>query len=524
MEEKKQRMEKAPAEEKMLPPGNSQEKSLSVKEPANPLPRLDIADLTAAQQAACGAAGWPALTPVQSLAIPYLESGREIMVQSRTGSGKTGSYLLPLLTLLDPQLKHPQALILVPTRELALQVEREANTLFGKTGLRACAIYGGVGYREQLQAIRNGAQVIIGTPGRVLDLLLKNQLDFHYLKELVFDEADRMLSIGFYQDILQIASHLPEKRHTTLFSATYPPHVMQLAREFMSKPEMLSLAAKEPAVPEVDHNYVKVKPLDKDRALVRLLETENPSSAIIFCNTKANVHYVTEVLKGFGYRAEEISADLPQKKREAVLAKVRNGDIRYLVATDVAARGIDIPQLSHVFIYEPPEDQEIYIHRAGRTGRAGAAGTVISLVDVMQKLNLDRIAHRYRIKMREMPVPTDDDVARTVGDRLDTILEDRLRDMTGLERNRIARYLPLAKEFTELSGADDEQHLSIIAMLLDDFHRQMLKETRYPKPGLDDFRPPVRKQGARGASSRRKPQNSRRKNPAQSGEKRKNDA
>ena len=506
---------KADKEEKALPEPKkpllpAKENVISVEEPANPLPQITIEQLSPAQQAACAAAGWTTLTPVQALAIPYVEAGREIMVQSRTGSGKTGSYLLPLLSLLDPAIHHPQALILVPTRELALQVEREANTLFAKTGLKACAIYGGVGYREQLDAIKSGAQVIIGTPGRILDLLLKHHLDFQHLRELVFDEADRMLSIGFYQDILQIAAHLPEKRHTTLFSATYQPHVMQLAKEFMEHPEMLSLFRKDIAVPEVEHLYSKVKPLEKDRALIRLLETENPSSAIIFCNTKANVHYVAELLKGLGYKAEEISADLPQKKRESVLAKARKGEIRYLVATDVAARGIDIPQLSHVFIYEPPEDQEIYIHRAGRTGRAGAAGTVISLVDPAQKLNLDRIAHRYKVKMNPRPVPTDEEVARIVGDRLDTILEDRLRDMTALEKTRASRYLPLAKKLADISGEEGEEHLAMIALLLDDFHRQMLKETRYPKSSLDDFRPPVKKASYSG-SSRRKPASGKRK-------------
>lgn len=517
MSEKNSARPKAITESEMNLP--AVEPGVTVEHPKNPLPQATIANLSPLQQKACEAAGWNSLTLVQSLAIPYLEAGRDIMVQSRTGSGKTGSYLLPMLSLLDPAIKFPQALVLVPTRELASQVEREARTLFGSSGLKACAIYGGVGYREQLQALKSGAQVVIGTPGRVLDLLLKHQLDFNHLRELVFDEADRMLSVGFYPDILQIAGYLPEKRHTTLFSATYPPHVMQLAREFMTKPEMLSLARKELSVPEVEHLYIPVKPLDKDRALVRVIETENPSSAIIFCNTKANVHYVTEVLKGFGYRAEEISADLPQKKREAVLAKARKGEIQYLVATDVAARGIDIPELSHVFIYEPPDDQEIYIHRAGRTGRAGAAGTVITLVDPRQELDLKRIAHRYRVPLREIPAPTDEDVAKATSERLDTILEDRLRHLTGLERVRASRYLPLARELAQLSGEDDEEHLAIIAMLLDDYHRQMLNGSRYPRPALSDFRPPV-KTPSRGGSSRRKPQSGRRKSsaPAKSGQ------
>ena len=222
-----------------------------------------------------------------------------------------------------------------------------------------------------------------------------------------------MLSIGFYPDMKEVQRYLPKKRiHTCLFSATYPPHVLKLAAEFMSEPALLSLSQKEVHVAEVQHLFCEVKPMDKDRALVRLLETENPASAIIFCNTKANVHYVTGVLQGFGYSADELSADLSQNRREAVLDKIRKGRLQYLVATDVAARGIDIPALSHVFLYEPPEDHESYIHRAGRTGRAGAAGTVISLVDVMQRMELERIAKHYKIGLMELPLPTDEDVAK----------------------------------------------------------------------------------------------------------------
>ena len=208
-----------------------------------------------------------------------------------------------------------------------------------------------------------------------------------------------MLSIGFYPDMKEIQKYLPDHRiHTDLFSATYPPHVLNLAQEFMTEPSMLSLSQKEVYVAEVQHYFCAVDPMDKDRALIRIIEMENPASAIIFCNTKANVHYVCGVLRGFGYNADELSADLTQSHRESVMAKVREGQIRFLVATDVGARGIDIPSLSHVFLYEPPEDHESYIHRAGRTGRAGAAGTVISLVDIMERMELDRIARHYNIK------------------------------------------------------------------------------------------------------------------------------
>ena len=452
---------------------------LSVSEPEDALPRVNLEDMPEDMRTACARAGWQGLMPVQSLALPYLLEGRDIMVQSRTGSGKTGCYLLPMLPRLSADLKAPQALVLAPTRELAVQVEREAAVLFEGTGIVTVAVYGGVGYKKQMDALRNGAQLIVGTPGRVLDHLLRRTLDLGDLRELVFDEADRMLSIGFYPDMKEIQRYLPRRRiHTCLFSATYPPHVLKLSGEFMAEPAMLSLSQKEVHVAEVQHLFCEVKPMDKDRALVRLLETENPASAIIFCNTKSNVHYVAGVLQGFGYNADELSADLSQSRREAVLEKIRQGKLQYLVATDVAARGIDIPELSHVFLYEPPEDHESYIHRAGRTGRAGAAGTVISLVDVMQRMELDRIAKHYKLGLIPLPLPTDEDVAHVAGTRLTAILEGRFRKLTGLERVRVERYAALARELA--AEHDDEESVLLLAMLLDEAHQESLRENRFP--------------------------------------------
>jgi len=452
---------------------------IAVSEPEDALPSVTLEDMPETVRGACVRAGWQSLMPVQSLALPYLLAGRDIMVQSRTGSGKTGCYLLPMLPRLSAELKAPQALVLAPTRELAVQVEREAALIFAETGIHTVAVYGGVGYKKQMDALREGAQVIVGTPGRVLDHLLRRTMDLRDLRVLVFDEADRMLSIGFYPDMKEIQRYLPDKRiNTCLFSATYPPHVLKLAREFMAEPAMLSLSQKEVHVAEVQHLFCEVKPMDKDRALVRLLETENPASAMIFCNTKSNVHYVAGVLQGFGYSADELSADLSQARREAVLEKIRQGKLQYLVATDVAARGIDIPQLSHVFLYEPPEDHESYIHRAGRTGRAGAAGTVISLVDVMQRMELDRIAKHYKIGIMPLALPTDEDVAQVASTRLTAILEARFRNLTGLERMRVARYAQLARDLATQS--DEEDNVLLLAMLLDACHQESLRETRFP--------------------------------------------
>jgi ATP-dependent RNA helicase DeaD len=453
---------------------------ISVFEPEDAMPRVTLTDLPEAVREGVARAGWPSLMPVQSLALPYLLKCRDIMVQSRTGSGKTGCYLLPMLMSLDPQVKSPQALVLVPTRELAVQVEREAAAIFARTGVGTVAVYGGVGYKKQMDELDAGAQFIVGTPGRVLDHLLRRTLSLEALRVLVFDEADRMLSIGFYPDMKEVQRYLPKKHiHVCLFSATYPPHVLRLAAEFMDSPSLLSLSHRQVHVAEVRHLCCQVKPMDKDRALVRLLETENPASALVFCNTKANVHYVAGVLQGFGYSADELSSDISQSGREAVLNKLREGRLQYLVATDVAARGIDVPTLSHVFLYEPPEDHEGYIHRAGRTGRAGAAGTVISLVDVMQRMELDRIARHYGIALEVMPPPTDEDVAQAAGARLTAFMEARLRALTGLERLRASRYASVARELAGLVGEDDGALL--LSMLLDDFYRRC--DTRFPDAG-----------------------------------------
>ncbi len=456
-------------------------------QPEEALAPVTMADIPEILQDACARAGWPQLMPVQSLSLPYLLARRDLMVQSCTGSGKTGTYALPLLRQLSPERRVPQALILVPTRELAVQVEREAQTLFAGSGLDVAAVYGGVGYGKQNQALRGGAQVIVGTPGRVLDHLLRRSLKLDALRVLIFDEADRMLSIGFYPDMKEVQKYLPKRKVTTcLFSATYPPNVMQLAGEFMQSPAMLSLSKKQVHVPQMQHQFCLCRTMDKDRSLVRLIEMENPDSGIIFCNTKANVHYVAEVLRGFGYSADELSADLSQVKREKVLGKIRDGKLRFLVATDVAARGIDIPALSHVFLYEPPADHEVYIHRAGRTGRAGAAGTVISLVDVMQKLELERIAKHYSISLVQKELPNDSDVAMAVGQRLATLLEARYRNLTGLERERVKRFRYIANIFTHYGEegmvappmedvlAKEEGQDILMAMLLDACYQESL--------------------------------------------------
>ncbi len=451
---------------------------------AYPLATID--QLPAPIQAAARQAGWTELTPVQAKAIPYLMAGRDIMVQARTGSGKTGAFLLPMLARLDGKQKQVQALVLVPTRELASQVSKDALTLFANSGLDVVAVYGGAGYQPQLDGFQRGGQVVVGTPGRVLDHLLKRNLVLDNLKMLVLDEADRMLSMGFYPDMLEVKGYLPARGvNGSMFSATFPATVQSLARRFLNEPEFLSLSRDHVHVTDVEHIVMPITGLDKDRALVRLLEVENPPQALIFCNTKMRVAYVATVLQRFGFNAAELSSELSQSAREQVLAKLKDGSLRFLVATDVAARGIDIPELSLVILYEPPDEAELYIHRAGRTGRAGAGGVAISLINNnLEQREIKKIASIYKIEFQERKPPTDEDVANIVSERLIALLEAQLRGRDKLQIERMQRFLPLARQL-----AESEEGLALLAMLLDDNyhtarnpHEIMVQEKVAPRP------------------------------------------
>lgn len=454
-------------------------------EPEDALPEITLAELPAALQKAAAKAGWPKLMPVQAKAIPYMLAGRDLMVQSRTGSGKTGAFLLPILTRINPKKDSCQAIVLVPTRELAQQVAKEAEILGATTGVRSVAIYGGVKYGPQLDALKQGAHLVIGTPGRILDHLLRRNLRLDDLAVMVFDEADRMLSMGFYPDMRELQRYLPQRAFNAyMFSATFPSSVMRLAYEFLANPEYLSLSRDRVHVSTAEHLYFVTPVLKRDRSLIRLIEIENPVSAFIFCNTKNAVHYVATVLQRFGYDADEISSDLNQQERDRVLNRVRQGELRFLVATDVAARGIDIPDLSHVFQYEPPEDPESYIHRAGRTARAGAAGVVISLIEnFAERIQLQGIAKRFGIDLVERTLPTEEDVTACVAERVSVLLEAKVRTRDNLKSERMKRFIPAIAEWT-----DTEEGQVLLAMLVDDFYQQSLHAP--PLPPADEKLPP----------------------------------
>lgn len=433
---------------------------------------INLVELPLDMQKAAGRANWSSLMPVQAQSIPYLLDRRDLMVQSRTGSGKTGSFLLPAIDRIDPAEASCQTLILTPTRELANQIADQARTLIGDMGIRVVTVYGGVPYRKQLSAFQQGAHLVVGTPGRILDHLRKDNLQLNKLRLLVFDEADRMLSVGFYQDMKMVLTYMPEVHvNTVMFSATFPPYVMRLANDFMDDPVSLSLSSDSVHVHAISHRRYDMDHMEKDHVLVNLIEIENPESALLFCNSRAKVNYVTQVLTRHGYDVDQLSGDLAQRARERVLGRIRTGKLRFLVATDVAARGIDISELSHVFQYEVPEDPEAYVHRSGRTGRAGATGTAIILVETMDKLRMSKIARTYKADIQTPPLPTSAQVTAVVTRRVEVALKQSKRQRSDTFNKALTQYEPMVEQMMMDGGG-----IRAMAMLLDDFYQLLLRD------------------------------------------------
>ena len=437
---------------------------------AQQLSSITLADLPLPLQEAVSRAGWTSLMPVQSRTMPYILDQRDVMVQSRTGSGKTGAFILPALARIDPELPHCQVVVLAPTRELALQVATEAE-LLGGGRVRVLPIYGGTTYDHQRRVLREGAHIVVGTPGRILDHLMNETLQLHHLQMLTFDEADRMLSVGFYPDIKAFRRYMPTDRHvnTCMFSATYPPYVVRVAEEFLVEPNIISLSSDNVNVTNIEHIGYVVDHEDKERALINLIEAENPDSALIFCNSRMKVNYLATFLQRFGYDADKLSGDLQQKSRERVLNRVREGSLRLLVATDVAARGIDIRELSHVFQYEVPDEIESYVHRAGRTGRAGASGTAIILVDLLERLRMGKIERMYHLDLQKGTLPTDEEVADLVGRRVTVHLEAQRRAWDAWIAPYLLQYEPMAELMV-----NDPSGIRALAMLFDNTYQRIV--------------------------------------------------
>jgi ATP-dependent RNA helicase DeaD len=330
------------------------------------------------------ALGYEAPTPIQAQTVPLLLAGRDVIAQAQTGTGKTAAFGIPIVERVDPAVRSPQALVLAPTRELAVQVAQAIHGLGRHRGISVLPVYGGQPIDRQLRALRHGVQVIVGTPGRILDHLRRDTVSLAGIRFLVLDEADRMLDMGFIEDVEYILSHLPAERQTALFSATLPAPVAALGRKYMREPMRVQIEKETVTVPQVRQTAYEVSARSKEDALARILDVENPTSAIIFCRTKREVDELAESLRARGYLAEPIHGDLSQRERDAAMGRFRQGQVELLVATDVAARGLDIPEVTHVINYDIPVDPESYVHRIGRTGRAGRAGEAVTLVEPRQ--------------------------------------------------------------------------------------------------------------------------------------------
>jgi ATP-dependent RNA helicase DeaD len=363
--------------------------------------------------------GWETPTPVQRDSYPLAITGRDIIVQSRTGTGKTGAFGIPLVDKLISRDGDEQALILAPTRELALQSAAEIEKLGAHRGIDTVAVYGGASMERQVRALEGGARVISGTPGRVLDHLNRGTMKASKLRFLVLDEADEMLSMGFAKELNAIIEKLPKDRQTLLFSATVDRAIKRVAEKHMHDPEFLGLSGDHVGALGIEHFVYMVSGVGRVANLITVLETEDPESALIFCNTKAETEEVSSALQRAGFNAEWLNGDRPQREREEVLGRVRREELRFLVATDVAARGIDVSHLTHVINFSLPENVEQYVHRTGRTGRAGRTGTAISLVGPTELGILYYLRLQYRIFPVERTLPSEGEQrTRQEADRL----------------------------------------------------------------------------------------------------------
>jgi len=390
--------------------------------------------------------GWTEPMPVQSKVVPLMREGRDLIVKAITGSGKTGAFGIPLVTELDPDLAACQALVMAPTRELANQVCGELEALGQHKGIRCLPIYGGVGYTQQLEGIEAGAHVIVGTPGRMLDHLGSGRLNFDHVRTLIVDEADELLSLGFWPDMREINKYLPKGRQSCLFSATIPERVRSLSRVFLHDPEFVSMSEGQETPQEIEHFFVVTTAQEKDATLARIIEDEDPESAIIFCNTKDDVRFVTAYLQRRGFDADQISGDLSQAAREIAMSKIKQGKLRFLVATDVAARGIDISDLSHVIAYSAPQSPEVYVHRTGRTGRAGKAGVAISLVSGLDIGNFRFLRQVNDIEITERAIPTEESILEKLRKRLSVKVEQEVRALPERDQNALAeRFIPIVE-------------------------------------------------------------------------------
>ncbi|SET60206.1 DEAD/DEAH box helicase [[Clostridium] polysaccharolyticum] len=358
--------------------------------------------------------GFEQPSPIQAKAIPVILEGKDIVGQAQTGTGKTAAFGIPLLQMIDTKNKNLQAIVLSPTRELAIQIAEEFRKLSKFShGIKILPIYGGQDITKQIRSLKGGVQVVIGTPGRVMDHMRRHTLKMEHVKMVVLDEADEMLNMGFREDIETILTAIPDERQTILFSATMPRPIMDIAKKFQKNSEIIKVVKKELTVPKIEQYYYEVKRRNKNEVLSRLLDIYAPKLSLVFCNTKKGVDELVEDLKGRGYFAEGLHGDMKQQQRDRVMKRFRNGQADILVATDVAARGIDVDDVEAVFNYDLPQDDEYYVHRIGRTGRAGRNGKAFNFVFGKEIYKLRDIQRYCKTKIVAKPVPSVHDVTST---------------------------------------------------------------------------------------------------------------
>jgi len=354
--------------------------------------------------------GYTEPTEIQAQTIPILLAGVDVIGQAQTGTGKTAAFALPILHNLISGQRRPQALILSPTRELAMQVAETIQAYGRHLDVRVLAIYGGSSYGRQIKALKRGVDVVVGTPGRLLDLLRRKVLDLSNTRTLVLDEADEMLSMGFVEDIETLLDATPAQRQLALFSATIPQAIRRLAKKYLHEPQSIVIKRKHLTVAATEQRYYLVNQRDKLIALTRLFETEEITRALIFVRTRAGTGELANALASRGFSAEMINGDLSQEARERVMYRFRNDQVKVLVATDVAARGLDIDDISHVFNYDLPDDPEVFVHRIGRTGRAGKEGIAITLLAPREQRMLRRIESYTRQPQTKAILPSKADI------------------------------------------------------------------------------------------------------------------
>lgn len=421
--------------------------------------------------------GYETPSPIQERIIPHVLAGQDVLGQAQTGTGKTAAFALPLLSQLEPEASGVQTLVLTPTRELALQVaaafQRYAAHL---SDFRALAVYGGQGYGEQLRGLRQGAQVVVGTPGRIMDHMRRGSLELANLRCLVLDEADEMLRMGFIEDVEWILEQTPESRQIALFSATMPAAVKRIAQRHLKDAAEVSIAVRTTTAPTIRQRYWRVGGLPKLEALTRILETEDTDGVIIFVRTKVETEQLADALAARGYAAAALNGDIPQNLREQTVAKLKTGRIDILVATDVAARGLDVERISHVINYDIPYDTEAYVHRIGRTGRAGRSGEAILFVAPREARMLQAIERATRQRIESMALPS---VAR-INERRVTRFKAAVNQ--ALTHRQQKFYRQLLGEFCAEDGLDPLDAAAALAALLHGETPLLLDPAQEPRP------------------------------------------